>query len=58
MTVKAVAQETVVDVTDAYNVILTNDAHTFVGSTSTIGTAQSTTPQVVACSAAQSWPRR
>ena len=48
MTVKAVCQETVVDVTDAYNVLLTNDSHTFVGSTSTLGTAQSTTTQVVA----------
>ncbi|MGL5173087.1 MAG: hypothetical protein ACRC75_04475 [Olsenella sp.] len=48
MTVKAVAQETIVDVTDAYNVLLTNDSHTFVGSTSTLGTAQSTTTQVVA----------
>ena len=48
MTVKAAAQETVVDVTDAYNVLLTNDSHTFVGSTSTLGTAQSATTQVVA----------
>ena len=48
MTVKAVNQATIVDVTDAYNVILTNDSHTFVGSTSTLGTAQSTTTQVVA----------
>ena len=29
MTVKAVNQATIVDVTDAYNVILTNDAPTF-----------------------------
>ena len=48
MTIKAVDQTTVVDVTDAYNVLLTNDSHTFVGSTSTLGTAQSTTTQVVA----------
>ena len=48
MTVKAAAQETVVDVTDAYNVLLTNEAHTFIGSTSTLGTAQSATTQVVA----------
>lgn len=48
MTIKAENQTTVVDVTDAYNVLLTNDAHTFVGSTSTLGTAQSTTTQVVA----------
>ena len=48
MTVKAVNQATIVDVTDAYSVLLTNDSHTFVGSTSTLGTAQSTTTQVVA----------
>ena len=48
MTVKAVNQATIVDVTDAYNVLLTNDSRTFVGSTSTLGTAQSTTTQVVA----------
>ena len=48
MTVKAVNQATIVDVTDAYNVLLTNDSHVFVGSTSTLGTAQSTTTQVVA----------
>lgn len=48
MTVKAVGQATIVDVTDAYNVLLTNDSHTFVGSTSTLGTAQSATTQVVA----------
>ncbi len=48
MAEKAANQVTIVDVTDAYSVILTNDAHTFVGSTSTLGTAQSTTTQVVA----------
>ena len=48
MTVKAVNQATIVDVTDAYNVILTNESHTFLGSTSTLGTAQSATTQVVA----------
>lgn len=48
MTVKAVNQTTIVDVTDAYNVLLTNDSHTFVGAVSTLGTAQSITTQVVA----------
>ena len=48
MTVKAVAQETVVDVTDAYSVILDNEAHTFIGSTSTLGTAQTTTTKITA----------
>lgn len=48
MTVKAVNQATIVDVTDAYSVILDNEAHTFVGSTSTLGTAQSTTTKITA----------
>lgn len=48
MTVKAVGQETVVDVTDAYSVILDNEAHTFIGSTSTLGTAQSATTKITA----------
>jgi hypothetical protein len=48
MTVKAVNQATIVDVTDAYSVILDNEAHTFVGSTSTLGTAQTTTAKITA----------
>lgn len=48
MTVKAVDQTTVVDVTDAYSVILDNEAHTFIGSTSTLGTAQTTTAKITA----------
>ena len=48
MTVKAVNQATIVDVTDAYSVFLDNEAHTFVGSTSTLGTAQKTTTKITA----------
>ena len=48
MTVKAVDQATIVDVTDAYSVILDNEAHTFIGSTSTLGTAQTATTKVTA----------
>ena len=48
MTVKAVNQATIVDVTDAYSVILDNEAHTFIGSTSTLGTAQTATAKVTA----------
>ena len=48
MAVKAVNQATIVDVTDAYSVILDNEAHTFVGSTSTLGTAQTTTAKITA----------
>lgn len=48
MTVKASDQTTVVDVTDAYSVILDNESHTFVGSTSTLGTAQTTAAKITA----------
>lgn len=48
MTVKAVDQKTIVDVTDAYSVILDNESHTFIGSTSTLGTAQTTTAKITA----------
>lgn len=34
MAIKATAQTTIIDVTDAYNVILTSEAYTFVGNTS------------------------
>ena len=47
MAIKAVDQISIVDVTDAYSVILTNEAHTFLGSTSA-AKAGSTTTQVIA----------
>ena len=47
MTVKAVNQATVVDVTDAYSVILTSETHTFPGTTSA-AKAGSTTTQIIA----------
>ena len=47
MTIKAIGQIDVVDVTDAYNVILTSEAHTFPGST-TAALAGSTTTQIIA----------
>lgn len=45
--VKAVGQIDIVDVTDAYNVILTSEAHTFPGTTSA-AVAGSTTTQIIA----------
>lgn len=47
MAVKAVSQVDIVDVTDAYSVILTSEAHTFPG-TATTAIAGSTTTQVIA----------
>jgi hypothetical protein len=47
MATKAVGQVDVVDVTDAYSVILTSEAHTFPGTTSA-AKAGSTTTQVIA----------
>ena len=48
MAEKAANQVTIVDVTDAYSVILDNEAHTFVGGLSTLGTAQTATTRVTA----------
>lgn len=47
MAIKAVSQLDIVDVTDAYSVILTSEAHTFPGTT-TAAKAGSTTTQVIA----------
>lgn len=48
MAVRGSAQITLVDLLDAYGVYLTSEAHTFIGSTSTLGSAQSVATQVVA----------
>lgn len=47
MAIKAADQISIVDVTDAYSVILTNESHTFLGSTNA-AKAGSTTTQVIA----------
>jgi hypothetical protein len=47
MAIKSADQISVVDVTDGYNVILTNDSHTFPGTT-TAAKAGSTTTQIIA----------
>lgn len=52
MTVKTSDQVTIVDVTDAYSVILTSEAHTFAGSTSAAA-AGSTKTQVIAMRGAE-----
>lgn len=48
MPVKSTNQITIVDVTDAYSVMLTSEAFTFVGSSSGAGSGQSCTTQAVA----------
>lgn len=54
MAVKASNQLTLIDLTDAYSVILTNDNHTWIGDTDSVKNQQSTTTQVMAmCGAEQ-----
>lgn len=48
MGVKATNQITIVDVTDAYSVMLTSEAYTFVGGTNGVGSGQSCSTEVVA----------
>lgn len=54
MAIKSADQITIVDVTDAYSVILTSEAYTFVGSTTGVASGASCTTQAVAyCGATQ-----
>ena len=48
MAIKAVNQIDVIDLTDGYSVVLTNDNYTFLGTTSTVNGTQTTTTQVMA----------
>lgn len=48
MAIKSADQITIVDVTDAYSVMLTSEAYTFVGETSGVGAGQSCTTEAVA----------
>ena len=48
MAVKSTNQITIIDVTDAYSVMLTSEAYTFVGGTSGAGSGLSCTTQAVA----------
>lgn len=48
MAIKASNQVSVIDITDGYSVILTNDSYTFLGDTDSVSTTQSTTSQIVA----------
>ena len=54
MAIKSADQITIVDVTDAYSVILTSEAYTFVGGTSGVASGASCSTQAVAfCGASQ-----
>ena len=54
MAIKSADQITIIDVTDAYSVILTSEAYTFVGGTSGVASGNSCTTQAVAfCGNAQ-----
>lgn len=54
MAVKSSNQISLIDLTDAYSVILTNEAHTFMGDTDSVSSTQTTTIQVMAlCGAEQ-----
>ena len=48
MGIKAVSQVDVIDLTDGYSVVLTNDNYTFLGTTSAVNGTQTTTTQVMA----------
>lgn len=54
MAIKSADQITIIDVTDAYSVILTSEAYTFVGGTTGVASGNSCTTQAVAyCGASQ-----
>ena len=48
MAIKSADQITIIDVTDAYSVMLTSEAYTFVGGTGGVGSGQSCTTEAVA----------
>lgn len=48
MAVKGSSQITLIDLTDGYSVVLTNDSYTFLGDTDSVASTQSTTCQVQA----------
>ena len=48
MAIKAINQIDVIDLTDGYSVILTNDSHTFLGTTTSVNGTQTTTTQAMA----------
>ena len=53
MAIKSTDQITIVDLTDAYSVILTNEAHTFLGDTDSVNGTQTATVGVMALRGAE-----
>ncbi len=56
MAIKAVNQIDVIDLTDGYSVILTNDNYTFLGTTTSVNGTQTTTTQVMALCGSEQVP--
>lgn len=56
MAIKAVNQIDVIDLTDGYSVILTNDSHTFLGTTTSVNGTQTTTTQAMALCGSEQVP--
>ena len=56
MTIKAVNQIDVIDLTDGYSVVLTNDNYTFLGTTNAVNGTQTTTTQVMALCGSEQVP--
>lgn len=56
MAIKAVNQIDVIDLTDGYSVVLTNDNYTFLGTTSAVNGTQTTTTQVMALCGSEQVP--
>lgn len=56
MAIKAVNQIDVIDLTDGYSVVLTNDNYTFLGTTNSVNGTQTTTTQVMALCGSEQVP--
>lgn len=56
MEIKAVNQIDVIDLTDGYSVVLTNDNYTFLGTTNAVNGTQTTTTQVMALCGSEQVP--
>ena len=56
MGIKAVSQVDVIDLTDGYSVVLTNDNYTFLGTTNSVSGTQTTTTQVMALCGSEQVP--
>lgn len=56
MAIKAVNQIDVIDLTDGYSVVLTNDNYTFLGTTNSVSGTQTTTTQVMALCGSEQVP--